>query len=164
MYLNKYNNMLPVGADMDRTIYNSIADLKLSGIKHCLKDDMIRIFGEDVTGVSICCTDDRKLILIHCDKNMLPRLEDATNFAYSCNIIERSMPHLQVTKLWVTMRMPDSAETAVGKRSGFECIMLPNVQSLALEVRRFVSNHFVSNVLAPVPEIGGFVGCHDVDM
>lgn len=140
--------MLSASVDIDKSVYDGIINLGLPGIKSCLKGDMVRIFGEDVTGVSICCTDDKKLLLIHCNKNTYsPRLEDAINFAYSCNIIERAMPHLQVTKLWVTMRMPDSAETAVGKRSGFECILMPNIQSLVIEVSRFVYNFFLSRAM-----------------
>lgn len=151
LYLEKYNNMLSASVDVDKSVYDGIVNLRLPGIKSCLKGDMVRIFGEDVTGVSICCTDDKKLLLIHCNKNTYsPRLEDATNFAYSCNVIERAMPHLQATKLWVTMRMPDSAEIAVGKRSGFECILMPNMQSLVTEVSRFVSNFFFSHTMASV--------------
>jgi len=131
--------------DLEQNIYNVIISSELP-IKICNKSDIIKNFGDDVSGISMCCTDEKKLLLICCNKNnFYSQIEIMTHFAYSCNVIQHIMPHLKITKLWITMRKPDSAETAVGKRCDFQCILSHNMQELVNETKKYVVNFFVDS-------------------
>lgn len=122
-------------------LIDKIKNLKMNAVSVFGEKDIIGIFGEDVSGIDICCVRDNKIIAIKHDTIITGHsLKNLTHFLYSCNIVEAR--HGPIIKLFVGCLQFDTATIVALDRNKIERYVNGNQSVMTTEIANYVKTLF----------------------
>lgn len=130
----------------DRSIEKRIASvlkmLEIPALQVYETDQISKIFGDDVSGINICCSDGVKLLLIQCTHSKFgTNIKEMVHFMYSSDIIQKTQP-IVPTKLWATTTQMQLPEQIASQRGNVICMSCSDNISLVGNVVEFVKSFF----------------------
>ena len=127
------SNMLP--------LIDKIKNLKLNGVTVYSEKEMSGLFGEDVTGIDVCCVRGQQIVAIKLTPNTQgSALRTLTHFIYSASVVESKQG--PVVKIFVGYLPFDTPTTAALNRNNIRSHVNSNQYTLTTEIAEYVKTMY----------------------
>jgi hypothetical protein len=122
-------NMLP--------LIDKIKNLKLNGVTVYSEKEISGLFGEDVTGIDVCCARGQQIVAIKLTPNTQgSALRTLTHFIYSASVVESKQG--PVVKIFVGYLPFDTPTTAALNRNNVKSHVNSNQYTLTTEIAEYI--------------------------
>ncbi len=123
-------------------LIDKIKNLKMNGVDIFGLNDIIGIFGEDVSGIDVCCVRGQQIVAIKHDTILTgSSLKNLTHFLYSCAIVEEK--HGPITKLFVGCLQFDNPTTVALNRNKISHHINGNQSVMTTETTNYIRTLFL---------------------
>lgn len=139
-YQNSYNFKQISQPINNITLLEKIKSLNLQNTIIYEEKELMQLFGEDVSGIDVCCVKDQQIIAIKYDTGSLggSSLKSLTHFIYSSFVIESK--HGPVTKIFVGNFPFDSATKVALERNNIKHHIDPLMSGIINETANYVKS------------------------
>lgn len=124
------------------SLIDKIKNLKMNGVNVFGEKDIIGIFGEDVSGIDVCCVRGQQIVAIKHDTIISGNsLKNLTHFLYSCAIVEEK--HGPIMKLFVGCLQFDNATVTALDRNKVGRYVNKNQSVMTTEAANHIKTLFL---------------------